>query len=549
MSTCTDRAGDSLRARGAGTLLERADRFSRGALGGLGRIGGWTAALSGSLVAAVCSQALAGPEGAKVARGNVSITRDGTQTIIRASNGSIINYRGFDIAKNESVRFIQPNSLSRVLNRIQSATPTRIDGSLFANGRVYIVNPAGVVFGNGATVNVNRLYAAAGNISDADYGRGISRFTNLSGEVVNAGQISADFGSLVGARTANIGTIVAPAGTVVMGSGKDVLIGERTGNIFVRVSGETAGTADTPAVENAGTIDAPRGRVIMGAGDAYAIAVRNSGTVTARNIRLEGQGSGEVHVHGTLDASNQGKGGTGGEVRVLGEKVGLGGATVDASGDRGGGTVLIGGNYQGKGPERNAEQALVTADSTIRADAGATGNGGTIVVWSDKLTRFAGSVSARGGADGGDGGFAEVSGKESLLFVGTADMGAARGRMGALLLDPRDITIDNTGGDDTFLTNDNQVTFGEPDAVTDIFINAATIDGINADATLPASCDIFVNQPILSGNNGRSITMQAGNNITVNQTITTRGGNISLTANDNGGGSATGSGARFINAA
>src|SRR5436190_18623024 len=168
----------------ADVLVERAEGMRRGSLLGLGRLGGWTRALSGALVAAACSPALAGPEGANVVRGNVSISRDGTQTLIRAGRNSIINYRSFDIGRGESVRFIQPDASSRVLNRITTAAPTHIDGGLYANGRVYIVNPAGVMFGNGAMVNTAGLYAAGGHISDKDFVRGINNFTKLNGEVV-----------------------------------------------------------------------------------------------------------------------------------------------------------------------------------------------------------------------------------------------------------------------------------------------------------------------------------------------------------------------------
>src|SRR3954471_10740122 len=140
-------------------LLGRAERFSLGSLLGLGRLGGWTRALSGALIAAACAPAMAGPQGAQVVRGNVDISRNGNQTLIRASRNSIINYRSFDIGASESVRFVQPDASSRVLNRINSAAPTRIDGAIYANGRVYIVNPAGVLFSKGATLDVAGLYA------------------------------------------------------------------------------------------------------------------------------------------------------------------------------------------------------------------------------------------------------------------------------------------------------------------------------------------------------------------------------------------------------
>ncbi|MHC4212037.1 MAG: two-partner secretion domain-containing protein, partial [Planctomycetota bacterium] len=112
---------------------------------------------------------LASPQGAQVVNGQVTVEQSGYNTVITASDQSIINYSSFNIAKPEMVQFIQPGSDASVLNRILSADPTRIDGTLLANGRVFIVNPAGVIFGNGATVNVSQLVASGLNISNQDF--------------------------------------------------------------------------------------------------------------------------------------------------------------------------------------------------------------------------------------------------------------------------------------------------------------------------------------------------------------------------------------------
>jgi hypothetical protein len=117
---------------------------------------------------------------------------------------------------------------------------------------------------------------------------------------------------------------------------------------------------------------------------------------------------------------------TGGDILLLGEKVGLSGnAVVDASGAAGGGTVLVGGDYQGKNAAvPNAQQAYVGKDALIRADALERGNGGKVVVWSDAATQVFGAISARGGAAGGNGGMVETSG-HYLDMQGTVDTRAA----------------------------------------------------------------------------------------------------------------------------
>ena len=110
---------------------------------------------------ALASVAFAGPEDATVVAGDVSFETIDTTTIIHASDGSIIDYSSFDIHVDETVQFIQPGTAARVLNRIRSSLPTHINGSLVANGQVYIVNPMGVFFGQGAHIDVGRLVAAA----------------------------------------------------------------------------------------------------------------------------------------------------------------------------------------------------------------------------------------------------------------------------------------------------------------------------------------------------------------------------------------------------
>ncbi len=121
----------------------------------------------------------------------MTFTREGNYWRITASDGAIIDYISFDILPFETVQFLQPGSWARVLNRINSAMPTQIHGTLLANGNVFFVNPSGVIFGGGAVINVGGVYAAAGNLSNEDFAAGNYNFTNLSGSVINHGSITA----------------------------------------------------------------------------------------------------------------------------------------------------------------------------------------------------------------------------------------------------------------------------------------------------------------------------------------------------------------------
>lgn len=379
----------------------------------------------------------------RVTYGNAAFQKVGNNWVITTSGKAIISYSSFDIAWGQWVKFIQPGADSRVLNRIDGSAPTRIEGTLMANGHVYFVNPAGVIFGNGAVINCGSFAAAAGQLSDQDFLQGRDHFTNLSGNVVNHGQIEVAKGGtvqLIGQHVANYGQIIAPQGTIVLAAGNDVLVGESGGRIYARISGD--GVARPEGVRNDGVIEAAKGRTLMAAGDIYGMAVVNTGRVVARSIKIDGGKHGEVRVAGRLDASGKDAGEKGGRVEITGQNVALTGADVDVSGDAGGGTALIGGGREGKGPLANAEALYVDSASTINADAITSGNGGTIVLYSKNSTRTGGTLTARGGLHSGNGGFIETSG--GWLAVSGSPNTAARallGKGGQWLIDPLNLDV------------------------------------------------------------------------------------------------------------
>jgi filamentous hemagglutinin family protein len=483
---------------------------------------------------AISGQASAQLTGAQVAAGSASIQRNGANTVVHASNGAIINYQSFNVNSGESLRFIQPGATSRVLNRVTGPDPSRIAGTLTSNGIVYIVNPAGVYFAHGSLVNVGGIYASAGSISNADFLTGRNRFTGLTGTVENRGMIRASGQvHLLGQRVANFGTVVAPQGLVTMTAGDEVYLGEEGGQVYARVSGGSG----NKGVQQAGTIQADHGRVILGAGDMYALAIEHTGSTRAADISLKGGATGAVTVGGTLDASNQKPGQKGGTVQVLGERVGILDGRIDASGARGGGTILVGGDTHGAGDVRTAERTVVSRGSTLDASATDAGDGGKVVVWSDNATSFRGALDVRGGAQGGDGGFAEVSGKEHLLFDGAALIHSrAGGRDGMLLLDPRDITIQAGAGPDDGELSDGEILFGDGGAMTDFVIGQAALEAITGDVLLEAQRDITllagVNLNFTNQTAGESITFRAGNDINIFGSVTTAGGSLTFSAND-----------------
>ncbi|HUT92787.1 MAG TPA: hypothetical protein VMY37_25055 [Thermoguttaceae bacterium] len=195
--------------------------------------------------------------------------------------------------------------------------------------------------------------------------------------------------------------------------------------------------------------------------------IRVDGAIASQggSVELDAGSGGALLVSGTIDVSDAAPGQTGGTVHLLGDQVTLvGGAHVDASGDAGGGTILIGGDYQGNNPDvGNATLTVIAPEATIRADALTHGDGGRVIVWADDSTFFYGRLTARGGAESGEGGFAEISGKVNLVQRGSVDLLAPHGATGTLLLDPLDIRI--VGG-----TADGH---DDPDAIATALIHAA----------------------------------------------------------------------------
>ena len=467
----------------------------------LSRRDGRVRAAAPLIMLAVAGSAVAAPEGERVVAGDASFHRNGSTTVIRADHNTIIDYSSFNIASGETVRFIQPSSNARVLNRVRGPA-THIHGTLTANGHVYIVNQAGIFFGDRAVVSAGRVYAAAARITNEDFLSGRNRFTDALGKVENRGLIEGDRVHLFGRSVSNYGTILSPQGVVTMHAGRDLLIGEQGGNVFVRVDGAAdhqQGQTDAGVVQ-AGRIDAGTGRVMIGAGDLYSLAIRPESSIRGSSVRIEGGSGSTVWASGVIDVSDSRpsettasalSGGTvGGDVFLLGDRVAVTDATIDASGEAGGGTVLVGGDYQGLNSEvRNATSTWVGPGTTIDVSATLSGNGGTTILWSDLVTRFFGEIKARGGRQGGDGGFVEVSGKEYLRYEGLTDTLAENGNAGTLLLDPGVIRFRNGGADDADLPadpNNLNVDFGL-DGTNEFDILKTTLATFTGDVVLQAT--------------------------------------------------------------
>jgi len=485
----------------------------------------------------VSAPAWSNPTAPQVVNGSASFNQAGKLLTVTNSNGAIINWNTFSIGANETTRFNQTSAASSVLNRVITNDPSVLLGALSSNGRVWLVNPAGIMVGQGARIDVAGFIASTLNVRNEDFLAGRLNFqaTPNAGKLENSGQITTPSGGsvyLIAPSVTNNGIINAPNGEVLLAAGQTVqLIDTGTPGVKVNITGAEGN------VTNLGEIVSEAGRIGMA-----GVLVKNSGTLSASSLVREG---GRIFLKASQDAYVDGAGrivvtGTkGGNIEVLGNRVAVTDqAQLDASGSTGGGTVLVGGDAHGANPAvQNAQQTLIGPDAVIRADARTTGDGGRVIVWADDTTQFYGAISARGGAQSGNGGYVETS--ASNLVVGSiarVDTAASHGTVGSWLLDPTDINVVATAAnpDTTLLSNVNA--FGVSDMGSgSTSIDVASINNSSTTVTLQATHDVNFNTSVAMTTPGAGLTAQANNNIALNSNnITTAGGSITLSANYSG---------------
>ncbi|MCC7701095.1 filamentous hemagglutinin N-terminal domain-containing protein [Janthinobacterium sp. GW460P] len=493
------------------------------------------------LLAGCFGAAQANPALPQVVNGQATFSQQGNIFSITNTPNTIINWQSFSIHAGEITRFIQQNGNSAVLNRITGQDPSKILGALESNGKVFLINPNGIVFGQGAKVDVNGLVASSLGMSNEDFLAGKRQFTagGVAGGVSNAGLINAGKGGqvlLIAPNVENTGIITAPNGEVILAAGRSVQLAD-PGNPQLRV------LVSAPADQalNLGQIIAQGGSIGMAGALLSQRGVLNANSaVVGENGRIVLKASGKALLEAGSVTSATGAAGKGGQIQVLGEQVGLlGNAKVDASGATGGGTVLLGGDYQGKNAAvQNARQVLVGKDASVAADAIVSGNGGKVIAWGNESAQVHGSISARGGAQGGDGGFVETSGHYLAVDGIRVNTGAARGKRGNWLLDPYDINVvAGTGGQ---LGDVDE--FADTPASGSTNIGADVISGASSDVMLQATHRINFNSAINMTHLGTGLTAMAGETINVNSSITTNGGSVTLLANNAASGTPYGAG-------
>lgn len=313
------------------------------------------------------------PEGGVVRSGSGSVTQNGKEMTIRQDSGRLaMDWTGFSVGKDETVRFQQPGKDALALNRVTGNQQSVIDGSLLSNGHVLLVNPNGVVIGKNASIDVGGLVASTAQVKDnfmKEFGNNTGAFSLggvSDGKIINEGTIQAEGGlvALHAAKVENSGTISNTGGSAVLAAADTLtLTPDADGKLNFTVDGKAA----EASALNKGAITADGGIIVMtadSASDVMSTVVNNSGTLQARTLRknekgqilLEGGDKGQAEVSGTLDASGTEDGQSAGNIKVIGEKTIVhDGTNLLAKGNVDGGKIETSGDVLNLGDNLNID--------------------------------------------------------------------------------------------------------------------------------------------------------------------------------------------------
>ena len=523
----------------------------------------------------------AGPQGGVVVGGAVTIANPNAQntTVTQGTQRGAVDWQSFNVGAQHTVTFNQPSSKAITLNKVVGPDPSQIAGKITANGQIVLMNQSGVAFSEGSQVNAAGLVVTTSGISAENTRKFIAggslamdQAPKPGAQIVNEGNLTVAEGglaALVAPSVANKGGIRAKLGKVILAGGEKHTIdlygdGLLSIDVTQQVHQATVGPDGKPVtalVTNTGTIVADGGTVLLTAKAVDGIVqtlVSAGGTIQANSVGartgtvvVQGRG-GDVRVDGKISVAGASAGEKGGQVAVNATgTVTIGSAArIDASGQAGGGVVALGTTLaRAKGgasvtPKLTAAKTTIEAGSRISADATVKGDGGKVTVLSTQSTQMAGAISAKGAGPGGNGGFAEVSGASGFSLTGTVDLAAPGGQVGTLLIDPYDLVLSNSqpvgsmpitvpapsGGTSTVLATDPP-----PDSMA--WLDLAVLNASSANVVLQTAHDLSLVYTLGQANavslGANALTLQAGNNLSVDRGITISASALTLASGYN----------------
>ncbi|MBX7065850.1 MAG: filamentous hemagglutinin N-terminal domain-containing protein [Parachlamydiales bacterium] len=348
------------------------------------------------------SGAFALPTAPSILEGDVQIQFEERSAEIQTGSFANLNWESFSIEPDESVRFLQNGPDSIAINRVISHMPSQIFGQLKSNGQIVLINPNGVVIGENAMIDTGGLLAST-----------LDQITNIHSKeaIINEGIIRSSGDVLLMAQhVVNRGAIEAQ--NTFVGIGREIEYQEK---LFIHPSLDHP--FDGLGFDNSGTI-VSKNIEIKADGTLYSYAISHSGTFQALEKVIIESKDGYSRISGAIYAN---------EVQIVGSRIAvLENSQIHAPE----GEIFLSGDY-----------VYIDKCAALCADSKLRGDGGKITIWGSDVNAMYGTLSAKGGPQGGNGGFVEISGLNALFPKGPVDTSAPFGKNGTLLFDPCVVTI------------------------------------------------------------------------------------------------------------
>ena len=490
------------------------------------------------------------PTGGQVVSGNIDINQPsvGRLDVNQTTQQGIVNWNTFNVGSSASVYFNQPTNKSTILNNVVSGKSI-INGSIFSNGRLILVNPTGILMGPTSAVRAEGAILSTLNITNQNFlNDNLSFSTDKLSKLTASGKIDAQYVALISPEINNKGQIIAKASTA-LAAGDDVLLSISGSNkLTVKVKPSKLKSL----AKNEGTIETKNGIVTIKADAAQSLVdetikitdakaqglvsengviklVSNTGSIEASEIKIDAGSKGEATISGKLDVNSST--GKGGDIEIAGKELNVVSAKLSADGKEGGGKILIGGDWQGKGDLLQSTYTSIDKNSVLSASAIESGAGGTIVAWSNikdsnSVTSVYGTLTAKG--IDGDGGQIETSGAVLNYNGIKVDTSSETGNYGSWLLDPTNLTVgsseastyvSNLASTNVNVTADNTITVN----------SAISYGGGRSNGTLTfTSASTVLNANVGSSSNSLNVVFASAVKLGADVTINTRGGDLTL---------------------
>ncbi len=450
------------------------------------------------------------PTSGAVVAGSGTITSNGTaMTIHQSTQKMAIDWQSFSIGSSNSVEFVQPSASSVALNRVLGPDASLIQGTLKANGQVFLLNPNGVLFSPTAQVNAGALVASTLNLKNDDFLAGRYVFEGgSSNAVINQGNITAAAGggvALIAAKVTNSGSIDAQRGNALLGAGSKVTL-DFGGPVKLQVE---QGAIDA-LIANGGAVRTDGGTVVMtakAAGELTSTVINNTGMVQAQTLATGEKGTilllgdmahGRIEVGGTLDASAPAQG-DGGFIETSASEV-----------NTTSGLVINAGAAQGKGGLWLVDPYDYTIGATAAANINTALNSGTSVTITTQSNNASYGATASGSGD---------------ITVSNAITKSSGGDATLTLQADRSIIVNN---DITSTAGKLNLTLSAANAA------GATRGGVDVAANLNSNGgDILIGGAIGTASNGIGYATNLNNTsaaviIGQNKSVLSTGGNITI---------------------